>query len=53
MWDGLYTPHRNEGNPMHNDDCIYTPDVVLMEPKELREQVIEELKRGIQGYECK
>lgn len=30
MWDGFYTPHRNSENPIHNDDCIYTPDVVVM-----------------------
>lgn len=29
MWDGFYSPHRAARNPMHNDDCIYTPDVVV------------------------
>ena len=29
MWGGFYSPHRNERNPIHNDDCIYTPDVVV------------------------
>ena len=29
MWDGFYSPHRAEHNPLHNDDCIYTPDVVV------------------------
>jgi uncharacterized protein (TIGR02452 family) len=29
MWDGFYQPHRREGNPLHNDDCIYTPGVVV------------------------
>lgn len=29
MWDGFYGPHRAEHNPLHNDDCIYTPDVVV------------------------
>lgn len=29
MWDGFYTPHRNAKDPLHNDDCIYTPDVVV------------------------
>lgn len=29
MWDGFYSPHRFERNPLHNDDCIYTPDVVV------------------------
>lgn len=30
MWTGFYTPHRMEHNPIHNDDCIYTPDVVVI-----------------------
>jgi len=29
MWDSFYTPHRNEHNPLHNDDIIYTPDVTV------------------------
>ena len=29
MWDGFYVPHRAEHNPLHNDDCIYTPGVVV------------------------
>lgn len=29
MWAGFYTPHRNAKDPLHNDDCIYTPDVVV------------------------
>ncbi len=29
MWQGFYLPHRREGNPLHNDDCIYTPGVVV------------------------
>lgn len=27
MWNGFYAPHRNEHNPIHNDDIIYTPQV--------------------------
>lgn len=30
MWDGFYTPHRAAQDPVHNDDCIYTPGVVVM-----------------------
>lgn len=30
MWSGFYTPHRMEKNPIHNDDCIYTPEVVVL-----------------------
>lgn len=29
MWGGFYGPHRNSGDPLHNDDCIYTPGVVV------------------------
>ena len=29
MWNGFYTPHRNERNPIHNADIIYTPDVIV------------------------
>lgn len=30
MWEGFYTPHRNAQDPVHNDDCIYTPDVTVI-----------------------
>lgn len=29
MWDLFYKPHRDNGNALHNDDCIYTPDVCI------------------------
>ena len=29
MWNGFYTPHRNARDPIHNDDIIYTPDVLV------------------------
>lgn len=29
LWKGFYLPHRKEKNPIHNDDCIYTPDVTV------------------------
>lgn len=25
----FYTPHRNAHDPLHNDDCIYTPNVLV------------------------
>lgn len=28
MWNGFYRPHRQQLNPLHNDDCIYTPGVI-------------------------
>lgn len=30
LWKVFYTPHRQSGNPLHNDDIIYTPDVVVL-----------------------
>ena len=30
MWNGFYTPHRRFGNPLHNDDIIFTPDVQVL-----------------------
>lgn len=43
MWDAFYLPHRKFGTPLHNDDCIYTPDVVVFksdtaDPKLLLDQ---------------
>lgn len=28
-WKRFYTPHRQQNNPLYNDDCIYTPDVLV------------------------
>ena len=28
-WAMFYNPHRKEGNPIHNGDLIYTPNVVV------------------------
>lgn len=28
-WKYFYKPHRAEGNPLHNDDIIYTPGIVI------------------------
>lgn len=28
-WHSFYLPHREAHNPLHNDDIIYTPDVVV------------------------
>ncbi len=43
MWEGFYKPHRNEHNPLHNDDIIYTPDVTVFKtdtayPELMREE---------------
>ena len=29
MWNGFYSPHRAARDPIHNDDVIYTPRVVV------------------------
>ncbi len=29
MWNAFYKPHRRTGNPLYNNDCIYTPDVCV------------------------
>ena len=29
MWNGFYAPHRAAHDPLHNDDIIYTPGVVV------------------------
>lgn len=28
-WDSFYGPHRRQHDPLHNDDCIYTPGVMV------------------------
>lgn len=28
-WDKFYTPHRNEGSVLHNDDILYTPSIII------------------------
>lgn len=28
-WDRFYAPHRKAADPIHNDDIIYTPEVVV------------------------
>ena len=30
MRDSFYTPHRKNGNALHNDDIIYTPKVLII-----------------------
>lgn len=29
MWENFYGPHRQQRNPLHNDDIIYTHDVTV------------------------
>ncbi len=42
MWEKFYNPHRAAADPIHNDDLIYTPGVVVFKsdtasPKQLPE----------------
>jgi len=29
LWKPFYEAHRKENNPLYNDDCIYSPDVIV------------------------
>lgn len=29
LWNEFYAPHRKAGDPLYNDDCIYTPGVYV------------------------
>lgn len=36
MWDAFYVPHRKAKNPLHNDDIIYTKDVLVFKDDDLQ-----------------
>ena len=43
FWDDFYGPHRKANNPLYNNDCIYTPGVVVFKsdisfPKRMGEE---------------
>lgn len=43
MWNQFYQPHRRDKNPLHNDDIIYTPDILVFKtdsayPKLMKEE---------------
>lgn len=42
MWNGFYKPHRVAKNPIHNDDIIYTPDVVVFKTDTACPKLMEE-----------
>ena len=29
LWQSFYYPHREAGNPLYNNDCVYTPNVCV------------------------
>lgn len=37
---GFYQPHRRKRNPLHNDDCILTPGVVVMRSDDAQMRVL-------------
>ena len=39
---GFYLPHRKAGNPLHNDDIIYTPGVVIFKSDTSYPQLVKE-----------
>lgn len=42
LWKKFYQPHRRERNPIHNDDLIYTPDVVVFKSDTAYPQLLPE-----------
>ena len=42
MWDGFYKPHRNELDNVHNDDLIFTPNVVVFKTDTTSPKLMEE-----------
>lgn len=42
MRDGFYTPHRKAHNPIHNDDIIYTPEIVVFKTDERIPKLMDE-----------
>ena len=36
MWNLFYAPHRRTKNPLHNDDIIYTKDVLVLKDDDYR-----------------
>ena len=41
MWGMFYTPHRAAHDPIHNDDIIYTPDIVVFKTDTDRPELME------------
>lgn len=41
-WERFYDPHRKQNNPLYNDDCIYTPDVLVFKEDSQAPQLLDE-----------
>lgn len=42
MWEQFYAPHRAMQDPIHNDDIIYTPSVVVFKSDTAEPHILEE-----------
>ncbi|MDO4530972.1 MAG: TIGR02452 family protein [Bacillota bacterium] len=42
LWNDFYRPHRQAANPLYNDDCIYTPDVMVFKTDTAHPEIMEE-----------
>ncbi len=52
-WAGFYTPHRARDNPLYDDDCIYTPDVMVFKSDTSKPQLLErEAWYGVNVITC-
>ncbi len=45
MWDGFYGPHRQAQDPLHNGDCIYTPNVTVFKSDTEKPELLPEKER--------
>lgn len=43
-WNAFYAPHRRARDPLHNDDCIYTPGVMVFKSDAEYPQLLPEEK---------
>lgn len=42
MWDGFYRPHRASRDPIHNDDIIFTPEVLVFKTDTVNPKLLPE-----------
>lgn len=42
MWEQFYAPHRAKQDPIHNDDIIYTPSVIVFKSDTVEPHILEE-----------
>lgn len=40
-WEKFYDPHRRMNNPLYNDDCIFTPDVLVFKSDTREPQLLD------------